>query len=183
MTDDQVAAEVRARLTAAENGIPVPPDLKERVLTAAPARVEQRPRRWSTLVVAAAAVLGVVGGAAVATAVFRTGDTDTPVAGTDVAVTVFNAEAPCRPLRTLECSLGVLKDPYRPAPDQVVDRVWHGDTITALCVVADGKRVSDETGVSSTRWYRVRTTDGVVGYLPGVRTRNTVEIQLCPGDR
>ena len=181
MNDEQVAAEVRDRVRAAESRIPVPHDLMDRV--AAPRRrFRPAPRRWSTVVVAAAAVIGIAGGAAVTAYTLRDrGPQAGPAAGsTDVTITVYNAERPCQSLRTIECSLGVLSDPYQPAPDKVVGRVWHGDRLTALCAVADGKRVTDETAMSSTRWYRIRTPDGVIGYVPGVRFRNTVEVQLCP---
>jgi hypothetical protein len=93
---------------------------------------------------------------------------------------VYNAERPCQSLRTIECGLGVYRDPRNQAPDQVVARVWHGDRVTVGCVVPDGFRVTDEDGVSSTRWYRVSTASGATGYLPGVRTRNTTEVALCP---
>jgi hypothetical protein len=183
-TDEQVAAQVRARIVAAENRIPVPPDLMQRVTASTPRPEFERPaRRWSTMIVAVAAVLGLLCGVAGAVVYFHRDARATMPASTDVAVTVFNAEVPCEPLRTIECSLGVQSDPYRPAPEKVVARVWHGDTVTAICVVADGKRVLDESGVSSTRWYRVRTAKGVIGYLPGVRTRNSVEIQVCPTQR
>ena len=183
-TDQQVAAEVRARIVAAESRIPVPPDLMERVTApAARPRFEQPPRRWSTMIVAAAAVLGLLCGVVAAAVYLRPDARATLPADTDVAVTVFNAEVPCEPLRTIECALGVNGDPYQPTPQKLVARVWHGDTVTAICVVTDGKRVVDESGVSSTRWYRVRTAGGVIGYLPGVRTRNSVEIQVCPKQR
>ena len=131
-TDEQIAARVRARIVAAENRIPVPPDLMQRVTASTPRPEFERPRRrWSTMIVAVAAVPGLLCG----------------VTGA------------------------------------VVARAWHGDTVTAISVVPDGKRVLDESGVSSTRWYRVRTAKGVIGYLPGVRTRNSVEIQVCPTQR
>jgi hypothetical protein len=181
MSDEQVAAQVRDRVGAAESRIPVPDDLMDRV-TAPRRRFRPAPRRWPTMVVAAAAVIGIAGGAGFTAYAMKDRKPQAgPAAGTtDVRITVFNAERPCQALRTIECSLGVLSDPYTPSAQKVVGRVWHGDQVTALCTVADGKRVADETGVTSIRWYRIRTADGVVGYVPGVRFRNTVEVQLCP---
>jgi hypothetical protein len=34
--------------------------------------------------------------------------------------------------------------------------------------------------VTSPRWYRVRLSNNAVGYLPAVRTRNTIEVSICP---
>jgi hypothetical protein len=183
MTDEQVAAEVRGRIAAAEQSIPVPPDLMDRVTE--PRRRLRPALRWSTTVVAAAAVIGIAGGAAVAAVLMRDrGVTAGPAAGsTGMTLTVYNAEQPCQALRTIECGLSVSSDPYHPSAEKVVGRVWHGDQVTAVCAVAAGKKVLDETGVSSTRWYKIRTAGGVVGYLPGVRTRNTEEVRLCPPDR
>jgi hypothetical protein len=59
-----------------------------------------------------------------------------------------------------------------------VARVWHGDVVVADCVVLDGPRISDEDGLSSNRWYKIRTAKGVVGFLPAVRTHNTVEVKV-----
>jgi hypothetical protein len=103
----------------------------------------------------------------------------TSAPATGVVMAVFNAETACQPLRTLECGLGVYRDPHHPTADQLVARVWHGDKVTASCVVPDGMFVRDEAGVTSTRWYRVTTATGATGYLPGVRTRNATEVAIC----
>ncbi|MCC3653324.1 hypothetical protein LIX60_18025 [Streptomyces sp. S07_1.15] len=101
-----------------------------------------------------------------------------------VTLTVHNAEEACRPLRTLECALGLAKDPYRRygSPDNRAGRVWHGDRVSAVCVVADGQLIRDEAGITSRRWYLVSGGGAVVpvdGWLPGVRTRNTTEVREC----
>jgi hypothetical protein len=104
--------------------------------------------------------------------------------GQHTTLTVYNVEKPCRPLRTLECALRLAKDPHAryAAVDNTVGRVWHGNRVTALCVVTNGTLVTDETGMTSTRWYLVETAAGVQGWLPGVRTRNTIEVRVCGTD-
>src|SRR5439155_17891639 len=126
--------------------------------------------------VAAACVAAVAIGVAVG---LRALSQPAPAGAPGLVVAVFNAETPCQRLRTLECGLGVYADPHHRVPDRLVGRVWHGDRVSVACVVGDGERVTDESGVSSTRWYRVTTATGVTGYLPGVRTRNTVEVPAC----
>jgi hypothetical protein len=54
-------------------------------------------------------------------------------------------------------------------------------------VVTDGRMITDERGVSSTRWYRVEKAEAsgrggrFEGWLPGVRTRNSTEVPDCSG--
>ncbi|UQA94762.1 RNA polymerase sigma factor [Streptomyces halobius] len=99
-----------------------------------------------------------------------------------VPVKVYNSESACRTGRTLECALRLAKDPHTKyaARDNSAGRVWHGEVLAARCVVTDGQLVRDEQGVTSTRWYLVSRADGVAGWLPGVRTRNTREVPVCP---
>jgi hypothetical protein len=184
---DAVAAELRARISAFDRGIVPPPDLYERVTAPTPHHgritVPER-RRWSSVVLATTAVLGVVLGLVLGIGWQRRQQAPHQMAGsTDVTMTVYNAEAGCQRLRTIECGLGVRRDPHTPLKDRSpLARVWHGDKILVECVVADGIRISDEDGVSSTRWYKIRTADGTVGFLPAVRTHNTVEVAVCaPG--
>ncbi|MGW2628284.1 RNA polymerase sigma factor [Streptomyces chattanoogensis] len=101
-----------------------------------------------------------------------------------VPLTVYNSEAPCRRLRSLECALSLAKDPHvrYAARDNFAGRVWHGDVLAAHCVVPDGQLVRDEEGVTSARWYLVTGKRGVTGWLPGVRTRNTHEVPVCARD-
>jgi hypothetical protein len=182
-SDDRVAALLRDRLRAADEEIETPPGLWENIQSADAAR-----RRRSTIgprlrlgwAVAAAAAL-VCAVALGAWWLVR------PTAGTpagprfDVTVTVFNAEEPCRSMRTMECALRLAKDPYAEyaAPGNSAGRVWHGDRLSAACVVTRGTLVEDESGVTSTRWYLVRAREGVEGWLPGVRTRNSAEVPTC----
>ncbi|NGO10616.1 hypothetical protein G5C60_24220 [Streptomyces sp. HC44] len=181
--DERVAALLRDRLRAADEEIGTPPGLWERVRAA-----DAQPRRaaigtrlrlgWAvaaTAVLVCAVVLGAWW------LVRPTADTPADGGRFTLSVTVFNAEGPCRPLRTMECALRLAKDPYAEyaAPDNTAGRVWHGDRLSAACVVTRGTLVTDESGVTSTRWYLVRTRDGAEGWLPGVRTRNTAEVRTC----
>lgn len=191
---DEVAAVLRERLLAADRDIVPPAGLWERVgapaVTARPPEQRRRPRPFAglglTLRVAALAlgVGAIVAGAWWLTARPAAGPATgpaAPAATSAVPLTVYNAEAACRPLRTLECALRLAADPHAPyaAPDNTVGRVWHGDRVSGSCVVTDGTLVQDESGVTSTRWYLVRTVGGATGWLPGVRTRNTVDIPVC----
>lgn len=99
-----------------------------------------------------------------------------------VKITVYNSEKACRTGRSLECALRLAKDPHAKyaARDNAAGRVWHGDGLGARCVVTDGRMVRDEAGITSTRWYLVTSGQGVRGWLPGVRTRNTHEVPVCP---
>ncbi|NLU74191.1 hypothetical protein HCC61_16135 [Streptomyces sp. HNM0575] len=107
-----------------------------------------------------------------------------------ITLRVHNVEKACQKLRTLECALRVAKSPYElyADPGNSAGRVWHGDSLTAACVITDGQLVTDEKGVSSRRWYRVEKSGGsgdskrVEGWLPGVRTRNSTEVRLCSGN-
>ncbi|AEW98820.1 hypothetical protein [Streptantibioticus cattleyicolor] len=189
--DGDPAAPLRSLLRRAEESIEVPDGLWERI--AAPAArpapapgARRTARRWPRLpvvVAACVAALVVTGAALLTTIVLRPSARHAlPAEGHHaVALTVYNAEPACRPLRTLECSLAVLPDPYAPwGGRRTVGRVWHGDRVTADCVVADATLVTDEAGVTSQRWYHVTLSDGTVGWLPGVRTRNTTEVPQCP---
>ncbi|MCZ1009352.1 hypothetical protein O1L68_24030 [Streptomyces lydicus] len=99
-----------------------------------------------------------------------------------VKITVYNSEQACRTGRSLECALRLARDPRAEyaARGNSAGRVWHGDDLAAHCVVTDGRMVRDEAGVTSTRWYLVTSGQGVRGWLPGVRTRNTREVPECP---
>ncbi|MEV2277661.1 serine/threonine-protein kinase [Nocardiopsis sp. NPDC049922] len=98
-----------------------------------------------------------------------------------VAITVYNAEEPCRAPRSAECSLGLAHNPYGvySDPGNRAGAVWHDDRLDAACVVGDGRTVTDESGYSSTRWYKVTTADGVTGWLPGARTRDGGQVRTC----
>lgn len=192
--DDAAVAVLRERLRAADEAIEVPHGLWDRVRADAPAGRRQRwahrlvsltaPSRRSprlALVVAAA----LVGAIALGTWWLvrpATQHRPAPPAGArSTTITVHNAESACRELRTLECALRVAKDPYEQyaAPGNRAALAWHGDQMEALCVVADGTLVQDEKGITSTRWYLVRTAHGAEGWLPGVRTRNSAEVPDC----
>jgi hypothetical protein len=195
---DEVAAVLRDRLQAADRDIAVPEDLWERVRTPSvvvrpePPRVRSRPLLAS--VGLALGVAAVAAGTWWAVGAGRSAPTADPARSAaagrpTVRLTVYNAEAACRPLRTMECALRLAQDPYAPyaAADNTAGKVWHGDRVAATCVVTDGRMVQDESGVTSTRWYLVSTgagtgdstAGGVAGWLPGVRTRNTVDIPTC----
>ncbi|GES33928.1 hypothetical protein AB0G60_24040 [Streptomyces angustmyceticus] len=184
---DDAEALLRARLRLADEQIETPPGLWGRVrdpgATPAPA-VAALPRRrpYAVALVVAAAV------AAVVLSVWwlvRPGPVALRPAGppATVKVTVYNSERACRTGRSLECALRLARDPRAEyaARGNSAGRVWHGDGLAAHCVVTDGRMVRDEAGVTSTRWYLVTTGQGVRGWLPGVRTRNTREVRECPG--
>jgi hypothetical protein len=180
---DDVAVELRRRTDRFDAGTPVPTDLFERVSAPRP-RPRRLPRvllrQWSTPVVGALAVVGVLVGAAVGWSVRGSGHTAPPGSAGPVVLRVYNAQVPCQHLRTMECALSLTNDPRYLDFKHVVAHLWHGDEVTADCVVPNGQGVTDEAGVTSTRWYRVTTTAGITGYLPGVRTRNTVDMRRCP---
>lgn len=195
--DDVAVAVLRERLRAADEAIEVPHGLWDRVRADAPTGRRQRwtrrltaltlpggSRSRLTLVVAAALVGAVTLGAWWLVRPAAQHRPVPPSGARGVSVTVHNAESACRELRTLECALRVAKDPYEryAAPGNRAARVWHGDPLEALCVVVDGTLVEDEKGITSTRWYLVRTALGVEGWLPGVRTRNTAEVPDCVQD-
>ncbi|MEU6761880.1 hypothetical protein ABZ916_05090 [Streptomyces sp. NPDC046853] len=192
--DDAAVAVLRERLRAADEAIEVPHGLWDRVRADAPAERRQGlphrlaaplgspgGRRRLTLVVAAALVGAVALGTWWLVRPAAQHRPAPPAGGRSVTVTVHNAEAACRELRTLECALRVAKDPYEryAAPGNRAAVVWHGDPLEALCVIADGTLVEDEKGITSTRWYLVRTALGAEGWLPGVRTRNSADVPDC----
>ncbi|WP_241777852.1 hypothetical protein [Streptomyces sp. CT34] len=183
-----VEVALRERLRAADEAIETPPGLWARIQEPAarpvPLRVRHR-RAYATALAAAATV------AAVSLGVWwlarpgpaRPGPA-VPGPGTqDVTIRVFNSERACQGAHTLECALRLAKDPHKQyaAPGNSAGRVWHGDAVAARCVVTDGRLVRDEQGVTSTRWYLVRTAEGVQGWLPGARTRNNREVPACTG--
>lgn len=185
---DDVVPYLRQGLREADDAIEVPPGLHERIRATAPP-----PRRrvaWTTpssprgrTLVAAAAVTAIVLASFTLGSWWGRSRATQPASerGGPALLTVFNAEAACQPLRTMECALGVVDDPRKPYADAtLVARVWHGDEVDADCVFTGGRLVTDEAGVRSKRWYHVVVLqDGVTGWLPGVRTRNTEEIPEC----
>ncbi|MFE7317083.1 hypothetical protein ACFU7T_28885 [Streptomyces sp. NPDC057555] len=192
---------LRAKLRAADEEIETPRGLWERVKEPAAGGSSRRPAplggrgapRWPVVPRRRPFVVAGVVGLAVAAVVLgvwwlvlRPGAMDVRPAGppATVPLVVYNSEAPCRTPHTLECALRLAKDPHRPyaARGNSAGRVWHGEVLAARCVVTDGLLVEDEQGITSTRWYRVRTAQGVEGWLPGVRTRNTREVPVCPVD-
>ncbi|MER6052937.1 hypothetical protein ABT168_36800 [Streptomyces sp. NPDC001793] len=195
---DEAEALLRARLRAADEAIETPGGLWERIRestgdgrAAGPAprggaAVVGLPRRrpYAVALAVAAAVAAVVLG--VWWVLLRPGAVDVRPAGPPptVPLTVYNSETACRAPHTLECALRLARDPHRAyaARGNFTGRVWHGEVVTARCVVSDGQLVRDEEGVTSTRWYLVRTGQGAEGWLPGVRTRNTREVPECPGE-
>jgi hypothetical protein len=200
---EETAAAVREQLQAAEAGIDVPDGLWSRVSApregpaAVPAPAPHPLRRTvpaAVMIVAAAAVAFVILGTWwLVSPPSGSGPAHSSppsrASGSAVALRVHNAEKPCRNLHTLECSLRVAKNPYAvyAAPGNAAGRVWHGDKLSATCVVTDGHTVTDEKGISSARWYKVvKAKDGgrgvrFEGWLPGVRTRNTTEVPVCSG--
>lgn len=154
----------------------------------APAPVRVRGRRPGPLVVTAVAAGAVV---LIATGAWwlATGSRSAPSPGPsappagepEVTLSVHNSESACRSLRTLECALRLAENPHDryAATGNSSGRVWHGDRLTAICTVTDGTLVKDESGISSTRWYLVRSGEGKEGWLPGVRTRNSSEVRTC----
>jgi hypothetical protein len=210
---EETATALREQLRAADAEIDMPDGLWERVraprtditpapVTAGPAG-RRRPLPTAVMAVAAAAVAfvicgtwwlispstghgpGDVQGAAAKDPTAEASD-GAGRAG-PITLRVHNAEKACRQLRTLECALRVAKSPYAvyADPGNSAWRVWHGDKLTASCVVTEGRTVTDEQGISSRRWYRVEKAgkdDGgkrIQGWLPGVRTRNSSEVRLC----
>ncbi|MFF0476569.1 serine/threonine-protein kinase [Streptomyces sp. NPDC004284] len=103
------------------------------------------------------------------------------------AVRIFNAERGCqdRTDRDPQCSLGLAIDPLRPyaAGNVVPTRVWHGDVLTADCLLPDGQPVIDEEDLQSTLWFRVRLPHGSAyptAWLPAVRTKDRPALPGCP---
>ncbi|MEO3869461.1 helix-turn-helix transcriptional regulator [Nonomuraea sp. B12E4] len=143
-------------------------------------------------VAAVAATVLVIAGVA-AFAVFSTAAGDDaptisesrPGAQTVASVRVYNIESGCRVRaeRVPACSMGLARDPrLKYAAGNVVDhRVWHGDLLRTDCVLYDGDRVEDETGVGTTRWFRVLLDDvpGGHAWLPAVRTHDNPKLPVC----
>ncbi|MFD8547639.1 hypothetical protein [Streptomyces sp. NPDC059649] len=193
---DDVEALLRARLRLADEQIETPPGLWDRVRRTGNEQTPEArsPRRWPYVFAlpqrrpyAIACVVAAV--AAVALGVWwlvRPGPVTQQPAGPPptVKIAVYNSERACRTGRSLECALRLAKDPYAAyaARDNAAGRVWHGDELAARCVVTDGQMVRDEAGITSTRWYLVTNGQGARGWLPGVRTRNTHEVPVCPED-
>jgi hypothetical protein len=202
------AAALGERLRAAEAEMEVPAGLWERV-RATDERTQQRPSgpRLSTrlgdllaarsatarsaLIAVAAAAVALVGGGGWWLLAPSPGANPAhrPSASTSamsparhgIPLRVHNIETPCRKLHTLECALRLAKDPFEPyaLSGNSAGHVWHGQKLQASCVVTDGRLVTDEHGISSSRWYLVRTHDGETGWLPGVRTRNSRTVPDC----
>ncbi|AJT66402.1 hypothetical protein T261_4763 [Streptomyces lydicus] len=182
------------RLQRADEQIEVPAGLWARIKESAAGapsvtpvvrvpRVASRRKAYAIVLAVAATVAAVTWGAW--WLVRPGGSGPQPAAGVRaVPLTVYNSEAPCRRLRSLECALSLAKDPHvrYAARHNFAGRVWHGDVLAAHCVVPDGQLVRDEEGVTSTRWYLVTGKRGVTGWLPGVRTRNTHEVPVCSRD-
>ncbi|MFC4494528.1 hypothetical protein ACFPA8_10335 [Streptomyces ovatisporus] len=196
---EETAAALRERLRSADAEIEVPDGLWERVraprddIRVAPVpRARRRPVPLVLIAVATVAVTLVVCGTwwlvspASGPAPGKSAAPADPNGGA-VTLRVYNVEKPCQELRTLECSLRVAENPYTlyADPGNAAGRVWHGDRLTATCVVTDGRLVTDEKGISSPRWYRVEKAqdeggrERFEGWLPGVRTRNTTEVPTC----
>lgn len=171
-------------LRAADAAIVMPDGLEDRVMSLRPG-LRTPSRRWVPMAAAAAVAVVLAAGSFGAGALWMQNrdQVNQPFQGNGdpVTLTVFNQEVPCQALRTLECSMGLLKDPHGPlVATNVAARIWHGDRALADCVVADGTLISDEVGMSTRRWYHV-TMEGTraTGWLPGIRTRNTQEVPLC----
>jgi hypothetical protein len=215
---EETAAALREQLRAADAMIDVPDGLWERVreprpdvtpvtpVTAPAGRrpaARRRPLPMAVIAVAAAAVVLVLCGTwwlvapSIGPGTVQGAAADPSSEGSDaqkgsgpITLRVHNVEKACQKLRTLECALRVARSPYEPYadPGNSAGRTWHGDKLTATCVVTDGQLVTDEKGVSSRRWYRVEKAGGggggkgFEGWLPGVRTRNSTEVRLCSGD-
>lgn len=192
MSDEEIGALLRREAET----VTVPPGLMARLQAAA--REEESARshpaksaRRITLggrtrvAIAVAAVAAALVPAVLATGLLQRGGDNhprqpmiKPPPPPGIALTVYNVEEACQPLRTLECALGLSRSPYaRYTAANVVAHVWHGDIVYADCVVRDGQLVTDEHGMSSGRWYHVTSPQG---WLPGVRTRNELPVPDCP---
>ncbi|MEU6711298.1 helix-turn-helix transcriptional regulator [Nonomuraea sp. NPDC046802] len=155
-----------------------------------PPVADERPRRRRLVAAVAATVLAVSG--ATAFAMLRSDSEQPPSivenesgAATVASVRVHNVEGDCgsRADRPPACSLGLARDPRQKyaAGNVVEHRVWHGDVLKADCVLYDGDRVEDETGVGTTRWFRVLLHDvpGGHAWLPAVRTNDHPSLPVC----
>jgi hypothetical protein len=182
--DDPAVGVLRARLREAQDALAVPDDLWDQVREPRRTRpMAARRRRSAPILAAAGAVVLVAVAAGFFSGALWQGHRQVPPAantGTGASIVVYNAEAACRPLRTQECALGLAKNPHAPYKGgNIIATVWHGDRVYADCEIGDGDMVIDEAGVSSQRWYHVTLPDGASGWLPGVRTRNTLSIPRC----
>ncbi|GAA0676219.1 hypothetical protein GCM10010193_31640 [Kitasatospora atroaurantiaca] len=143
------------------------------------ARARWRPR---AILLAAGALLTAAGIAAALLWPSVGGDQNRP---TTAQVRVFNIDGSCKDQseRMRACSLGLARDPHRKydADNVVGHRVWHADVLTTDCVVNDGDRVEDETGIGTPRWFRVQLDDIPEGHawLPSVRTHDDPQIPVC----
>jgi hypothetical protein len=105
--------------------------------------------------------------------------------GSIARVRVFNIEQGCRNRgeRSPGCSIGLAINPRLnyDAHNVVSRRVWHDDALDADCILYDGDEVTDETGATSTRWYRVQLDDvpGGHAWLSGIRTRDDPALPTC----
>ncbi|MEW9530500.1 helix-turn-helix domain-containing protein [Microbispora sp. NPDC049125] len=108
-----------------------------------------------------------------------------PEASSTAAIRVFNIEGDCKSQkeRLPACSMGLARDPrLKYDADNVVShRVWHNDVLLVDCVLYDGERVEDETGVGTTRWFRVRldSAPGGHAWLPAVRSHDNPVVPVC----
>ncbi|MEU9118524.1 helix-turn-helix transcriptional regulator [Streptomyces sp. NPDC048506] len=159
-------------------------------------------RRRLRLVLAALATAAVLAGAALAvpaltstdggaddgagaTAVAGAQGSPTTSRGTGSArITVHNVERDCQHPRTQYCALSLARDPYRPyRRANVVDHVWHGDVLHAVCRIADGVTVTDEVGGHSSIWFRIEQ-GGKQMWVPGIRIRpeqvENTALPSCP---
>ncbi|MGY1499539.1 serine/threonine-protein kinase [Streptomyces sp. QTS52] len=121
------------------------------------------------------------------------GSGNDPRTSPEARLSVYNADAKCRARtdRHPLCSLGLAIDPTTAyvLDNVVATRVWHGDVLTVECGLERGIPVTDEAGVRSSRWYRVRlpatdtdTDTGTVratAWLPDVRTRSKPVVPAC----
>ncbi|WP_323178280.1 serine/threonine-protein kinase [Streptomyces sp. NBC_00620] len=111
----------------------------------------------------------------------------------EARLSVYNADDKCRAStdRHPLCSLGLAIDPTMAyVLDNVVQtRVWHGDVLAVECGLERGIPITDEAGVRSSRWYRVRLPTAEKGaetvrttaWLPEVRTRSKPSVPACAG--
>ncbi|MFJ5260810.1 serine/threonine-protein kinase [Streptomyces sp. NPDC088387] len=150
------------------------------------------PRRLGKRVPALAAGAAVVVLGACGVVWWQTGGSggNTPAAA---ELTVYNAHDTCRDRsdRHPTCSMGLAIDPAEEyVLGNVVDtRVWHGDVLVVECATERGVPITDEAGVRSSRWYRVRLpepeqaldadTVRTTAWLPAVRTRSTPDVPEC----
>ncbi|MBW8486437.1 hypothetical protein [Actinomadura parmotrematis] len=173
-------AELRALLRAADASVRVPPGLADRV-RAVDAAERRRRAAWRTLVAGMAAAT-VAGGIFLAgyLAGHRAAERPpalAPAAPAPHVLTVYNADPACWKARPAGCAVSI-KDVPHTRDGAVLARVWHGDDVQGVCA-ALGDLAADESGVASTRWYRV-TARGVTGWLPAARTRTVADLPACP---